>query len=257
MSLPKTNPSNSEGLADLEPASDELEKSIVVESIVENSSLPETGQQPESKGIKKLWWVIPILGLFLAVGSISVMRIRDKNSEQAVVTKTAPLNVRTVAVQQSPIRNWVASEGTVRAVRFKHLAFDVDGEVTYIADRDGRNLREGDRVTKGELLAQIDDRQLQADVNKAQAAVTEAREQKAATAAEVAQAQSQVAQARAQVGQMRAQLNQAKAVRNLAQSELNRYQQIFNQGAISASDIDSRRNDLLNAEAQVQSVGRW
>ena len=106
------------------------------------------------------------------------MRIRDKNSEQAVVTKTAPLNVRTVAALQSPIRNWVASEGTVRAVRFKHLAFDVDGEVTYIADRDGRNLREGDRVTKGELLAQIDDRQLQADVNKAKASITEAREQK-------------------------------------------------------------------------------
>ncbi len=72
------------------------------------------------------------------------MRIRDKNSEQAIVTKTAPLNVRTVATLKSPIRNWVAGEGTVRAVRFKHLAFDVDGEVTYIADRDGRHLREGD-----------------------------------------------------------------------------------------------------------------
>ena len=255
MSLHKTNPTNSEGFADLEPAKDDnLEKPIAVESTVDHSELTQTEQPSESQGIKKLWWIIPILGLFLAVGGISVMRIRDKNSEQAVVTKTAPLNVRTVAAQQSPIRNWVSSEGTVRAVRFKHLAFDVDGEITYIADRDGRNLREGDRVTKGELLAQIDDRELQADVNKAQSAITEAREQKAATAAEVAQAESQVAQARAQVGQIKAQLNQAKAARNFSQSELNRYQQIYNEGALSASDIDSRRNDLLNAEAQVQSV---
>ena len=253
MSLSNTsfNPEPSEGFTNLEPSTDKIVNRDLAET---ESTINQPNKQPEPKKTKNFWWLIPIIGLVLVVGGVSVMRIRDKNSEQAVVTKTAPLNVRTVAAQKSPIRNWVASEGTVRAVRFKHLAFDVDGEVTYIADRDGRNLREGDRVTKGELLAQIDDRELQADVNKAQAAISEAREQKAATAAEVAQAQSQVAQARAQVGQMQAQLNQAKAARNLAQSELNRYQQIFNQGAISASDIDSRRNDLLNADAQVQSV---
>ena len=255
MSISKT-PSNS---SDWQDTNSEFTTNNAIEDDSEKhltkteSTINPPDNQPEPKKTKK-WWLIPVLGLVLAVGGVSVMRIRDKNSEQAVVTKTAPLNVRTVAAQKSPIRNWVSSEGTVRAVRFKHLAFDVDGEVTYIADRDGRNLREGDRVTKGELLAQIDDRELQADVNKAQAAITEAIEQKAATAAEVAQAQSQVAQARAQVGQMEAQLNQAKAARNLAQSELNRYQQIFNQGAISASDIDSRNNDFLNAEAQVQSV---
>ena len=258
MSLPKTssNLPESQGFSNLEfTTSNSIEDDSGSEDLAKTeSTVDRLKNQPEPKKTKNLWWLIPVLGLVLAVGGVSVMRIRDKNSEQAAVTKTAPLNVRTVAAQQSPIRNWVSSEGTVRAVRFKHLAFDVDGEVTYIADRDGRNLREGDRVTKGELLAQIDDRELQADVNKAQAAITEAIEQKAATAAEVAQAQSQVAQARAQVGQMQAQLNQAEAARNLAQSELNRYQQIFNEGAISASDIDFRRNDLLNAEAQVQSV---
>ena len=206
MSLPGT-PSNSpesQGFTNLEftknnSIEDDSGRKDLAESIVDVRD-----RQPEPKGTKNFWWLIPVLGLVLAVGGVSVMRIRDKNSEQAVVTETAPLNVRTVAAQKSPIRNWVSSEGTVRAVSFKHLAFDVDGEVTYIADRDGRNLREGDRVTKGELLAQIDDRELQADVNQAQAAITEAREQKAATAAEVAQAQSQVAQARAQVGQMQA-----------------------------------------------------
>ena len=87
-------------------------------------------EQPKAIGIKKLWWIVHLLGLFIAIAGISYVRIRDKNSEQAVVTKTAPLNVRTVAAQKSPIRNWVSSEGTVRAVRFKHLAFDVDEEVT-------------------------------------------------------------------------------------------------------------------------------
>ena len=84
------------------------------------STINPPDNQPEPKGTKNLWWLIPVLGLVLAVGGVSVMRIRDKNSEQAVVTKTAPLNVRTVVAQKNPIRNWVSSEGTVRAVRFKH-----------------------------------------------------------------------------------------------------------------------------------------
>lgn len=204
--------------------------------------------------LKKFWWLIPVLGLVLAIGGLSFVRLRDKNNEAAVVTEPAPLTVRTVAAKRGSIQAWISSEGTVQAVQFKHLAFDVDGEVTYIATQDGRNLRAGDSVRQGELLAQIDDRNLQAEVNQAKAGVNEAQRQRGATAANVAQTRSQVAAARAQVAQAEAQRNQAQSALNLTQSELQRYQQLFSQGAISASDLDNRRSAVQDAAAQVQAA---
>lgn len=228
---------------------------------VDDVETVEFPKKEHSSIIKKFWWLIPALSLVLAVGGISFVRLRDKNSEEAVVTQPAPLTVRTVIAERGSIQAWISSEGTVQAVRFKHLAFDVDGDVTYVVNRDGRNLREGDLVRKGELLAKIDDRNLQADINQAEAAVNEAQRQRGAAAAniaqmksQVAQARSQVAQARSQVAQAEAQRDQARAARNLAQTELQRYQQLFDRGAISASDIDNRRNTVQDAEAQVKAA---
>lgn len=217
-----------------------------------NEAVEEASDSPSR--IKKFWWLIPALGLVFAIGGISFVRLQDKYSEEAVLTELAPLTVRTVTAERGSIQAWVSSEGTVQAVRFKHLAFDVDGEVTYVASQNGRNLRAGDSVRQGELLAQIDDRNLQADVNQAEAGVNESQRQRGAAAASVAQMQSQVAQARAQVAQAEAQRNQAQSALNLAQSELQRYQQLYGQGAISASDLDNRRNAVQDAVAQVQAA---
>ena len=202
--------------------------------------------------IQRFWWMIPILGVVLAIGSLSVYRIQSNRTEEAAIAEQSPLTVRTVAAEEGEIRAWVSSEGTVQAVRFKHLAFDVDGDITYVVDRDGRNLREGDFVSQGELLAKIDDRNLQADLNQAEAAVNEAMRQRGAQAASVAQAQAQVAQARAAVDQAQAQLGQARSARDLAQTELQRYQTLYSRGALSASDLDNRRSTVTDATAQIQ-----
>ncbi|NEP19812.1 MAG: efflux RND transporter periplasmic adaptor subunit [Leptolyngbya sp. SIO4C1] len=200
------------------------------------------------------WWTLPILGLLLATGGLTVYRLQTKNSETAVVEAQAPISVRTVAAEEAAIQSWVSSEGTVQATRFKHLAFDVDGDITYITDREGRNLRAGDTVAEGELLAQIDDRQLQAEVIRARSAVNEARRQKGVASAGVAQAEAQVASARAQVAQIDAQRQQAASALRLAQTEQQRYQQLFDRGAISNSDLDTRVGTVLDAEAQVQAA---
>jgi len=200
------------------------------------------------------WWMIPLLGVLLAFGGLSVYRLQNKNGEEVAVTERSPLTVRTVAAEEGDIQAWISSEGTVQAVRFKHLAFDVDGDITYLTDRDGRSLRAGDLVSQGELLASIDDRTLQADVIQAESAVNEARRQRGASAASVAQAEAQVASARAQVAQAEAARSQAISARELAQTELQRYQQLFNQGAISNSDLDNRSNTVRDSAAQVQSA---
>ena len=210
-------------------------------------------KEPDDRSvIQRFWWMIPILGVVLAIGGLSVYRIQSNRTEEAAIAEQSPLTVRTVAAEEGEIRAWVSSEGTVQAVRFKHLAFDVDGDITYVVDRDGRNLREGDSVSQGELLAKIDDRNLQAELNQAEAAVNEAIRQRGAQAASVAQAQAQVAQARAAVDQAQAQLGQARSARDLAQTELQRYQTLYSRGALSASDLDNRRSTVTDAAAQIQ-----
>ncbi len=169
-------------------------------------------------------------------------------------TETVKLTVRTTQAKRQPIRAWVSSEGNVQAVNYKHLAFEVEGDVTYIADRNGRELREGDRVSQGELLARVDDRELLADVSQAQAAIAEAQQNRAAAAAQVANAQAQLQQARSQVQQVRAQVNKAQTSRNLAQTNLERYRILAEEGAISESEFDSRVSTVQDSEADVAAT---
>lgn len=249
-------PQNSETKAkDTEETQQPLEKLDYPDTErAEATATPKSKQTSEQRSNwKKYWWLLPTLGLVLVIGGVTFVRLRD-NSEPIPVTKTAPLSVRTVTVGREPIRAWVSSEGRVRAVEYQHLTFEVEGDVTFLAEQNGRRLREGDFVTAGTLLAQVDDRELVADVRQAEAALAEARQQRAAAAADVAQARSQVAQAQAQVQQARSQLETARSARTLAATNLERYRLLVQEGAISASEFDTRQNALEDAQAQVGSA---
>ena len=213
----------------------------------------ESDNKTKTNVFKKYWW-LALLGVLL-VGGVGVWQPWSNTSEETT-TESEPvrLSVRTTEAQREPIRAWVSSEGNVQAVNYKHLAFEVEGDVTYITDRNGRRLREGDRVESGELLARVDDRELLADVSQAQAAIAEAQQNRAAAAAEVAQAQTQVAQARSQVRQAQAQVNKAQTGQNLAQTNLERYRLLVQEGAISESEFDSRVSTAQDAGADVSAT---
>ena len=224
------------------------------EDLSEAEENPQVDRQSNKSNIFKQYWWLALLGILL-VGGVAVWQPWSNTSEETT-TETEPvkLSVRTTKAKQEPIRAWVSSEGNVQAVNYKHLAFEVEGDVTYIADRNGRELREGDRVTQGELLATVDERELLADVSQAQAAIAEAQQNRAAAAAEVARAQAQLQQARSQVEQVQAQVNKAQTSRNLAQTNLERYRLLSREGAISESEFDSRVSTLQDTEADVTAA---
>ncbi|MDJ0619826.1 MAG: efflux RND transporter periplasmic adaptor subunit [Calothrix sp. MO_192.B10] len=212
---------------------------------------------PENVAHKKrpLWQYI-IGGIaILIVGGIAFQQLQkspqisENKSEQA-----ARLPVKTARVKSQLIQNFVFGNGRVVATKGKHLTLETSGTITYIKKINGRELREGDFVKAGELLAKVDDRRLRADLAQAQAKTAEAETQKITAQANVSQAEAVVEQAKADVIRTQADLRAAKDAYKLAQSEYKRRSELFESGAISASDTDVYKNKAEDASAKVQAA---
>lgn len=218
------------------------ENEKVDKPVKEDNENNKNNKNQIKSALKKYWWIIAVL--VVLAGGVTIIRPWESAPEEKNASQVAKFSVRTTKAQTQPIRAWASSEGRVRAARYKHLTFEIEGDVTYLARRNGRRLREGDRVKSGELLARVDDRKLVADVRQAEAAIAEARKQRAA-------ARANVAQAKAQVSTARSQLQKAQTARNLAATNLERYRLLINEGAIARQEFDTRQNAVRDAEADV------
>ncbi|MDE3154367.1 MAG: efflux RND transporter periplasmic adaptor subunit [Acidobacteriota bacterium] len=141
----------------------------------------------------------------------------------------------------------------------------VDGnEVVVSAKITGRiermKVRDGDRVTAGEVVAVLDHREQAAAVDAASAAAAQAQQvalqaadqvalTRASIAARIAQAQAQVQQAAAQEAQARATLDQAE-------SNYKRTLPLYAEGLVTAQDRDNAKASRDGAEAGVQVAVR-
>lgn len=191
---------------------------------------------------KKSPWPIAIL-VMLVIAGLFGWRLYNKSQSPTVsepeTASTAKLPVRAVRAQLAPIRRWVTSpDGDVRAERYKQLIFESSGEVTQLAKINGRFLREGDQVGKGQLLATLDDRKYQSDIR--------------AAAADREVAKRTEEQAVASLRQTEANLRQAKADLELAKTEAKRRQTLYQQGVIPATERDTYNNRVIQAQVGVK-----
>lgn len=125
-------------------------------------------------------------------------------------------------------------------------------------------VKEGDRVKAGQTIAILDSRdQLQDALEQAQEQVGVAQAQLAQVKAGAKTGEIQAQQAT--IARLQAELAGEIATRNAtiarytaevrnARAEYNRFEQLYRQGAISASSIDSRRLAAQTAEAQLQEA---
>ncbi|NET38646.1 MAG: HlyD family efflux transporter periplasmic adaptor subunit [Cyanothece sp. SIO1E1] len=193
---------------------------------------------------KKSPWPAAILLMLVILGFVGLRAFKElrsgpKGEETETVVSGARLPVRVIRTQRGAIQDWVSSpDGQVQAVRGKHLTFEANGEITTLKRIDQRYLREGDLVSKGELLATIDDREFRANIRSAQADLEVARQQED--------------QAVAGLQQAKANLEKAQSDLNLAKTELKRRQELFSQGAIPATEQDEYANRVDAAQAALK-----
>ncbi|MEM6255558.1 MAG: TolC family protein [Cyanobacteria bacterium P01_D01_bin.156] len=197
------------------------------------------------KSNKPLWPAVA-LAMLVVAGLVGVRAYRTLTAAPpAEDTEDAGLNlarlpVRVLRAQKGPIQGWVFDEGSVWPVQRRLLNFQASGDITYIAKVNGVELREGDFVSRGQLLATIDARRQESSIATAEA--------------DILVSETQLSQSKAGLLQSQASLERAESDLALAETELRRYENLFAQGAVSESDRDAYVNRVDQAVAALKTA---
>lgn len=128
---------------------------------------------------KKLWIGLGALAVLL-IGGVGVASMQDKG-----------LGVQVATVGKENLTAKVSANGKVQAVTKADISANVMGQVTRLA------VKEGDRVTRGQFLMEIDPRSARANADAMQANLQAAQSDLISATANLAQAKSDLARAKA------------------------------------------------------------
>src|SRR5580692_10192792 len=178
----------------------------------------------------KAWKKIAI-GVGIGVLLVGIVGFTVHQSSKNVVT------VQTGKAQRQDLATVVSASGEIKPKTYVNIGANAYGKITHLY------VKEGDRVKKGQLLAQLENVQSSADVNANEASL-----QAAETDAIAADAGLKTSQA---------DLQRAQADYDRNKLDWERAQSLFKDGLISKSDFDSRKNAWATADSGlVQSQAR-
>src|SRR5262245_8100268 len=177
--------------------------------------------------MKTKFTILSAIGL-LAMSVASCGKNQEVAAEKPHVVKGA----RVEKVSMSPVEDYYEATGTVRSKTTTVLSSKIMGTVISL------RAREGDKVSVGQVLIEIDNRDATAQLQKAEAGLRQARE----GLAEVEQAINAAKSAQAA----------AEANRRLADSTYSRYQSLFGRKSVSPQEFDEAKAKREMAEAEAR-----
>lgn len=174
-------------------------------------------------------WLIALILAVVAVGAAVFYQSLD-SEEQAQSSHKQPASiVNTVSPERDTVRDVVKAVGSLKAQHSVELTTEVSGRVVAL------NLKPGQEVHQGEVLVQLDDRQIRADLQVIEAQLADASRQLERT--ERLRTNNSVSQS--QVDELRTVVNVAKAQRQAVQVQLEnlRIEAPF-RGVVGLSDLN-------------------
>ena len=216
-------------------------RSTVVSSSVESPALPgSSGDAPNEKR-SSLWWLWLVVLAAAAYGAYrwypqmtASEATGKKGKSGAIAAGGRPVPVVVVAAHKGDMPVYINGLGTVTALNTVTVRSRVDGELVNVA------YQEGQYVKAGDLLAEIDPRPYQAQLELAQ---------------------GQLAKDQAQLGQAQANLVRDTAQHKYAQAESTRYTTLVEQGIVARdqgeqlkSTADSLAGTLTADQAAISSA---
>ncbi|MDX2099112.1 MAG: efflux RND transporter periplasmic adaptor subunit [Leptolyngbyaceae cyanobacterium bins.59] len=214
-------------------------------------------------GANKTRWLLgTVLGVTIA-GTVAValsQRSADRPRRQSQTLETVP-------VETEDLRVRIRTSGTVTPVQEVNVSPKTQGRLAELF------VEQGDRVQKGQLLARMENIEVQARLDEARASLAQAEARLAelrngTRPEEIAQAEARLAQAEARLAQTRrgtrfeevaqaqAQVDAARSQLTLAQDRSQRYRGLAQQGAISQDQLDEVLTNERNAEAGLRQAQR-
>src|SRR5437879_8452860 len=168
-------------------------------------------------------WKKVLIGLGAAVLLLIVVVIVIHQSNKGIVT------VQTARAQRLDLVSIVSTSGEIKPKTYVNIGANAFGKITKLY------VKEGERVKKGQLLAQLENVQSSADVS--------------ATKASLQAAQTDAVAADAALNTSLADLNRAKSDYEREQLDWNRAQGLYKEALIAKSEYDSRHAAWQTADA--------
>jgi len=196
---------------------------------------------------------ITSLMILLAGGGIwglnAVVKPNFVASQTTEETETVEeVTVDTTTVGYETTRRDRVMTGTVTAQKSATLTTRVNGIIEQIL------VEAGDRVAKGDLIAKIDVRDIQAQTNQAQASLSQAQSAVNSARSAYLRAQSQETQAQAAVQEARGELREEEAELKDARLHQERMKMLYENGAVSKSRLDEANARLSSSEARMEQI---
>lgn len=205
-------------------------------------------------------WLLGILSAGVLVGGTSYFVIANRATPKLdIAALTVPVAAKDVTLR-------ITASGKVVPVQSVNLSPKTSGRLVQLL------VEQGDRVEQGQVIARMDDTDLQAQLTKARANLAQSQAQLDETRAgsrpeEIAQAKARLDQAQAQLDQARtsrpeeiaqsqAQVDAAQARVNLTSSRVERNRRLASQGAIAQDALDEVIADDRSAKANLREAQR-
>lgn len=185
-------------------------------------------------------WLLVVL-LLGAIGLSAIAFVIQRQRRPAYDVEALTLPVAATALTER-----VTASGTVAPVQTVNVSPKTSGilEQLYV--------EQGDRVTEGQIMAEMESRDITAQIRQRRAAVAEAEAQLADV--QRGPKPETIAQAEAAIQTATAQVRDAESRLDLARSELSRNRQLEAQGAISANELDNFVQAVRSAEAGLDTA---
>lgn len=172
---------------------------------------------------------------FILIGCAAALFLSCGSKEDFSKTAPVPQKVTIEKVRASPVEETYDAVGTVRSKTISVLSSKVLGRIVSIS------VREGDRVKAGQLLVEIDDREMKAQLEKSRAGLKESRYalDEMEKAIRGGEAEKKAADARLA----------------LALSTLDRYKGLYERRSVSSQEFDEvqTKNTAAKADADQAS----
>lgn len=220
--------------------------------------------------IGRLPLVLGILVIITAIGSGVTWWLTQQSKNQsssALAQQTPPTSVKLDTLKPGIVKTVSEVVGTLEAEDSVILRPEIQGRINRILVRDG------DRISKGQLMVQLDNSDWQAELLEAQAQLASRKARLAELEAgnrieDIQEAKARLREAKArlsnaqtggsleEIAQAKAQVNAAQASAELAEQRVGRYENLEQEGAISTDEYQEYVTEARSASAELEQAQR-